>query len=1002
MIMYVINLNPPKTITIVSKDTSPFSSLSGYQKNDEGCQIDFNRDNALLLREFLPGKKFIIGEKERTILRFLADEDDFKNASWALTLSELHGKALSKKFVGIKTDWDLLHFLPLRYIDKSNPQSIAELEIGQWSVVIGTIVNQPKYDYSRNIIKIVVQDTKKQRISAVFFRQKWLAQKFKEGDEVVIYGNYSEYVNATGGKFPQLTNAQIDSLKHVRGGMPMIPIYPQRSGDKSWQIQKQIENLLGKIVFFEDPVPKHILDKYNLMSRNDAYRKVHFPSNRHDVEKARERIAFDEFVRLQVFFHNRKTASESDKSSVKKASSYVDLFVKALPYKITDGQETAIKEILSDLEKPYPMQRLLQGDVGSGKAQPLYSTVLTTTGFKNMGDIVIGDELVNPEGGKSKVVGVFPQGPRPVYKITFDDNTQVEADFEHLWEVFLKSKSQLKTTGELFASIAVNPSKKWKIKVPLMSELGNVSLNEQELSNIYGIINDENPSQLDLNSLLSFDNLTRFSLFKKIANDSIKNKEKFIFKTEKEYLANVIIFLGRSLGIKMSLEYKDGLVVKGLFPPVLLSDSYRNTHLYKTISKIEYSSIQDSQCIKVDSSNGLYITDGFNTTHNTTVGIAAILTTFEAGYQSAMLAPTDILAQQLYSTVTSQLEQAGIPIKVGLFTGKLKAKEKTNVLNNILKGELDLVIGTHALLQGTVNFNNLGLLIIDEQHKFGTEQRNMLRISNSDGTIPDTLVMTATPIPRTTAQVIYGDMEISVIDELPSERLPIKTKWVSKIDETIGLLKDELSKGHQAYIITPMIEENLESPLDIENAEQVYKDISELFPERSVGLLHGKMSGQEKDKIMAAYKANQINILVSTTVVEVGVNVPNATVIAILNANRFGMASLHQMRGRVGRGAIQSYCFLVGEATTPEAEERFNALLQSNDGFYLAEKDLEIRGEGKIFGKIQSGMNDLFIANLREHKHVLALAKKVAKAASSSSELQSEINIIYSDKTSSI
>lgn len=1000
--MYVIKLIPAESILIESQDTLPFTELEGYQTIPEGCTINFTKENALLLREFLPGKKFFIGEKEKAILRFLADEDLDKNTAWASKLSELHGKPLSKKFTGIKTEWDLLHFLPLRYIDKSNPQSISELEIGQWSVVIGTIVNQPKYDYARNIIKIVVQDAKKQRISAVFFRQKWLAKKFNEGDEVVIYGNYSEYVNSTGGKFPQLTNAQIDSLAHVRGGMPMIPIYPQRSGDKSWQIQKQIENLLKKTIFFEDPVPQHIIDKYDLMSRNEAYRKVHFPSNRKEVEKARERIAFDEFVRLQVFFYNKKTLTESEKSSVKKDSFYAEQFIKHLPYKITNAQASAIKEITADLEKPYPMQRLLQGDVGSGKAQPLYSMILTTNGFKPMGAIRIGEELVNPEGGTSKVVGIFPQGLRPVYKITFDDKTIVEADFEHLWEVYVKTKPYLKTTGQLLSSIITNPSKKWKVKVPYINQLGSKSISEKDLTTLCDKITTQAAASLDLNSLLEFDNYSRFKLFSNLTIDAKKNKEKFLFKTKSQILADAILVLGRSLGMKVQLEYKDCILVKGIVPPVLLSDSYNGSPLYKTITKIEYSSIQASQCIKLNTKNGLYVTDGFNITHNTTVGIAAILTTCESGYQSVMLAPTDILAQQLYNTVKAQLQQAEIKINVALFTGKVKAKEKSEILERASKGDLDLIIGTHALLQGNLSFKNLGLLIIDEQHKFGTEQRNMLRIKNEDGTLPDTLVMTATPIPRTTAQVVYGDMEISVINELPSERLPIKTEWAQKIDEALPLLKEELLKGHQAYIITPMIEENLESQLDIENAEQVYRDVSLLFPSYSVGLLHGKMTNQEKDKIMELYKNNQINILVSTTVVEVGVNVPNATVIIILNANRFGMASLHQMRGRVGRGAFQSYCYLVGEATTPEAEERFKALLQSNDGFYLAEKDLEIRGEGKIFGKMQSGMNDLFIANLREHKHVLELAKKVAKPASSSLELQTEINIIYAEKSSSV
>ena len=749
--MYKVNVDLENSLIVIdAEDIFPFMEMSGFIKTDTGCTIDFVKDNALLIRGFLAGKQFFIETRTKNLLKYIADEeletDDIP--VWSQKLFDLTENKVTKKFGAIKTEWDLIHYLPLRYIDKSNPQKIEELELGQWAVIVGTVVNEPKYDYSRNIVKIVIQDTANKRISATFFRQKWLAFQYKMGDEVIMYGNYSEYVNQKGGRFPQITNAKLDKLNSVHGELPMIPIYPQKSGDKSWQLQKSIEELLNHIVWFEDPVPEGILQKYELMGRNDAYRKIHFPANRDEAERARERIAFDDFIRLQVVLHNKRESVNSQPSAEKDNTHLVDQYISALPYELTGGQKDVIEDIRKDMGSNHPMVRLIQGDVGSGK---------------------------------------------------------------------------------------------------------------------------------------------------------------------------------------------------------------------------------------------------------TVVATIALLISAGSGFQTALLAPTDILASQLYETITSGILEAGIELRIDLLTGKTTAKNKALILHKLAAGELDAVVGTHTLIQDNVNFNNLGLLIVDEQHKFGAEQRSKLRVPDVNGVLPDVLVMSATPIPRTTAQVIYGDMDISIISELPKGRLPIETHWITDTTEAWDAIKEQLKVGHQAYIITAMVEET-ESMENVENAEEVYQKSIKEFSGYNVGLVHGRLGKKDKEKAMHDFATNTTQILVSTTVVEVGVNIPNATVIVILNANRFGIASLHQMRGRVGRSTYQSSCYLVGNATTPEAEERLNAMVASNDGFYLAEKDLEIRGEGKLFGSDQSGGNELFIANLREHKPILDIAKRVARGAASSEELQLEIRKLYEGK----
>jgi ATP-dependent DNA helicase RecG len=359
----------------------------------------------------------------------------------------------------------------------------------------------------------------------------------------------------------------------------------------------------------------------------------------------------------------------------------------------------------------------------------------------------------------------------------------------------------------------------------------------------------------------------------------------------------------------------------------------------------------------------------------TVVALMASLMAVENGYQACLMAPTEILAEQHYRNIASLAGPLGIGAV--LLTGSLKKKAKETLLAGIAAGTAQIVIGTHALIEQDVRFHKLGLAIIDEQHRFGVMQRSTLK---SKGYEPDVLVMTATPIPRTLALTVYGDLDVSVIDEMPPGRSPIITRlyFENKRGEAYRLLESELAKGRQVYVVYPLVEETEKSDLKAatEMAAHLQKDV---FTKWMVGLLHGRMKGEEKEAVMAAFKSGQTHVLVSTTVIEVGVDVPNASVMVIEHPERFGLAQLHQLRGRVGRGAHQSYCVLMGPRMfVEETRDRLNSFVRTNDGFTIAEEDLRIRGPGEFFGTRQSGLPDLRAANILRDADLLEKARAEA------------------------
>ncbi|MGE6487950.1 ATP-dependent DNA helicase RecG [Paenisporosarcina sp. NPDC076898] len=361
------------------------------------------------------------------------------------------------------------------------------------------------------------------------------------------------------------------------------------------------------------------------------------------------------------------------------------------------------------------------------------------------------------------------------------------------------------------------------------------------------------------------------------------------------------------------------------------------------------------------------------------IGLYAVIT---AGYQGAMMAPTEILAEQHAASLHDWLSPLGI--RMALLTGSTKTKARRILLEQLQNGEIDLLIGTHALIQPDVEFNKLGLVITDEQHRFGVEQRRVLR---DKGINPDVLFMTATPIPRTLAITAFGEMDVSIIDEMPAGRKEIETHWVKKemFEQIIKRMVIELQAGRQAYVICPLIEES--DKLDVQNAVEVYEQLSSIFNQKyKVGLMHGRLHSSEKDEVMRAFSEGEVQVLVSTTVVEVGVNVPNATFMVIYDAERFGLAQLHQLRGRVGRGSEQSYCILLADPKSEEGKERMTSMTETNDGFKLAEKDLELRGAGDFFGRKQSGMPEFKMADLVHDYRALETARQDAEKFISSDE----------------
>lgn len=627
--------------------------------------------------------------------------------------------------LGIFTVEDLVFYFPRQYEDRNNLKKIFELE-DQEKVTIRVMVNSIETSNIRKglvITKIGVRD-ETGFAKLALFNQEYITSTIKKGDTILVFGKVKKNQHGI-----ELSSCEIELMSNnPKNTCGIMPIYPLTYGLTNKELINIIKTVFkNEQINIKEYLPKRIIEKYKLCSIDYAVKNIHNPNNKESLKIALYRLVFEEFLMLQLGLFLFKNGVTEKSGVLFKRDGNLKKVLESLPFKLTNAQNRALNEILDDMNSDKVMNRLVQGDVGSGKT------------------------------------------------------------------------------------------------VVALLSLANCVLN---------------------------------------------------------------------------------------------------------------------------------------------------------GYQGALMAPTEILAEQHYISLNETLSQFGI--NIGLLVGSLTKKQKEKVLEKVKSNEIDILIGTHALIEDKVEFNNLGIVITDEQHRFGVRQRNKL---SEKGYNPDILVMTATPIPRTLALILYGDLDISIIDELPPGRQPIETIAVykDKRDRAYNsLVRSEVEKGRQVYIVCPLVEESeaIEAKAAVDLVEELK---SEFFTDLRLGLLHGKMKPSEKDETMKKFKNKELDILVSTTVIEVGVNVPNATLMIIENAERFGLAQLHQLRGRVGRGSHKSYCILIYSSKSEVCSQRMNIMEQTTDGFKISEKDLEIRGPGEFFGTRQHGLPELKVANIFKHMKILKVAQQEAR-----------------------
>ncbi|WLD95116.1 ATP-dependent DNA helicase RecG [Alkalihalobacillus sp. AL-G] len=632
------------------------------------------------------------------------------------------GEARAEELIelGIQSVEDLLLYFPYRYED-FKVKELTELKHDEKATLEGKVHSEPSLRFfgrkkSRLTVKVLVG---RYLITVVFFNRAFLKKQFSIGQPVTVTGKWDQHRMT-------LTTQHV-SFGHQEKSETIEPIYSVKGEWTVKRLKKVIHQALNQYAeSIQEIIPYELKSQYKLLDRKDAIRWLHGPISHQHLKQARRYFVYEEFLLFQLKMQWWRKLEKEKTAGVKRAfdQEKVHSFIKSLPFPLTGAQKCVTDEILIDLGSPYRMNRLLQGDVGSGK---------------------------------------------------------------------------------------------------------------------------------------------------------------------------------------------------------------------------------------------------------TVVAAISMYAAATTGLQSALMVPTEILAEQHYDSLTQLF--ANFNVSVELLTSSVKGKKRKEVLESVMSGEVDIIVGTHALIQDDVTFNELALVITDEQHRFGVNQRKVLR---KKGMNPDVLFMTATPIPRTLAISAFGDMDVSTIDEMPAGRKPIETYWAKHdmLERVLAFIEKELSKGRQAYVICPLIEES--DKLDVQNAIDVHAQLQHFFNGYQVGLMHGRLQSEEKEEVMAKFSKNNIQVLVSTTVVEVGVNVPNATVMAVYDAERFGLAQLHQLRGRVGRGEEQSYCILIADPKSEVGKERMQIMTETNDGFELSQRDLELRGPGDFFGKKQSGLPEFKVADLVHDYRALEVARSDA------------------------
>ncbi|MGI5458264.1 helicase-related protein [Streptomyces sp. CA-249302] len=991
--------------------------------------------------------------------------------------------------LGLHTVGDLLHHYPRRYEERGQLTHLADLPMDEHVTVVAMVADARLHTFASTKaprgkgqrLEVTITDGSG-RLQLVFFGNG-VHKPHKEllpGTRAMFAGKVSAFNRRLQLAHPayELLRGDTDETVETWAGA-LIPIYPATAKLESWKIGKALQTVLPTAQEAVDPLPPALREGRGLVTLPEALLKIHRPHTKADIEDARSRLKWDEAFVLQVALARRRHADAQLPAVARKPKpeGLLTAFDDRLPFTLTEGQQKVSKEIFDDLATEHPMHRLLQGEVGSGKAQPLDSLVLTPAGFRRMGDLSVGDEVVVPEGEIALIDGVFPQGERDVWRLVLSDGSSVECDDEHLWIVGTScawhrgQAPKVMTTREIrLDTFEANGSSKWYIPAAAPVDLGldsglpldpyllglllgdgsfrhnlRLSTSDDEIRDAVAAAvapGAHNPIVQTLRDLHLW-GVTSHGTFvpDEFKNTSVKNRLALLqglmdadgtiqadglsisLCSASRRLADDVAWIVRSLGgrarvLPKRAAFDVSVALPDEYLPFRLTrkaDRVRPRPKYDTfrrgIRAVEYVGRKPVQCISVAHPSHAYVTDNFTVTHNTMVALRAMLATVDAGGQAAMLAPTEVLAQQHHRSVVEMmgdLAEGGMlggtehATKVVLLTGSMGAAARRQALLDLVTGEAGIVIGTHALIEDKVQFHDLGLVVVDEQHRFGVEQRDALRGKGKQP--PHLLVMTATPIPRTVAMTVFGDLETSVLDQLPAGRSPIATHVVPAADKPHFLarawerVREEVENGHQAYVVCPRIGDEEDDPKKSAKKKSP-EDEAEKRPPLAVleiadqlaggplqGLrvevLHGRMHPDDKDAVMRRFAAGDTDVLVATTVIEVGVNVPNATAMVIMDADRFGVSQLHQLRGRVGRGSAAGLCLLVSEM--PEASaarQRLNAVASTLDGFELSRIDLEQRREGDVLGQAQSGARtSLRVLAVIEDEDVIAEAREEATA----------------------
>ncbi|MDD2907156.1 MAG: DUF559 domain-containing protein [Candidatus Gracilibacteria bacterium] len=782
-----------------------------------------------------------------------------------LRTTDNYVKALEK--AGILTVRDLLFHFPRDYEDRTNVlDSFSLINIKEKNTIIVTLlsINSQKTAGNKLLTKAIFEDKNGFLSEAVWFNRKYLATTLKsfEQKKVIVSGKVKYAFGKVTFQSPDV-ETDLDKLSGE-----IVPIYQELNYIPSKWIEGKMELLKSAIKEISEDLPEEIIKKYGFISKRDAVFRVHFPKSKIDIDVAKYRLAYGELFEINYKSIGSKMEafklSEGRSLAIEMNPELVKELLSFFPFEFTNHQKIVLFQILKDMGKTHSMQRLLEGDVGTGKTAVAFVAGVHAI-IESRKNPPILNSFPPREKEATEYSSFFENTPNYITELSRELRKKGTKEEEILWELLRNKKLngiKFRRQHPFGRYVADFYSDELKLVIELD---GKIHENQKE----YDEIRDEIIKTYGVNIL-------------RIKNEEINNDIEKLFK--------------RILS-PMGGKYQKG---------------DRGTSI-----------------------------------------------------QVAIMAPTEILARQHFEGMQDFLMKYNISSH--LLVGSLTAKQKTAVKADIKSGNIDLVIGTHALVQEDVVFNNLGFVVVDEQHRFGVKQREVLEqgFGNKSGLIPHNLNMTATPIPRTLALTLYGDQDLSIINEYPKGRKDIFTKVAKNEEERQQIelfVRSEVEKGRQIFWISPLVEES--EKIDLANAVNTYENLQAIFHPFKVGLLHGKMKPKEKDEIMKAFVNNEIQILSSTSVVEVGVNIPNATIMCIEGAERFGLSQLHQFRGRVGRGAYQSYCYLF--PTTGQSTDRLRAMEKTNNGFELAEIDLELRGPGEVYGVRQSGVPDLKIASLTD------------------------------------